>query len=229
MPAWDQLPASVAVASKDPLVSDQQTRLDDLPMPLGFALGAGWPLLLSQLDSTAGKEPIVFIGEFPIEQQPGAAKDIHTTFRGSFRGGHLLMALFNELGNDAHVLKGWMLAFEFILFAGLSFLVFRKAWSPLVPKPGGARSSGTGFNDVPKSTASVAVEPGSWALFLRYVKKTAVSQWPLLLFLFVFLVIDLAFRQHSNLAAPFAYFLTLNALFGQLHKVRQDAMTPAVR
>lgn len=127
MPTWKHLPAAHN--------AEEETGMDDMAMPIGHALDAGWARLSRQLhEATSVNAPVVFIGEFP--DAPGEVSvDRQRTFLGEETGSSLLIDLYHEIEDGTHRVDPLSLIICFVVLFGCTWGVFRMAWkrSPETP------------------------------------------------------------------------------------------------
>lgn len=197
VPTWAYLPKANN--------TEGDVTLDELPMPIGHALDAGWPRLLRRLEQlskrNAGRKAVIFIGEFPESPSEGST-DRHRTFLGESTGSVMLIDLYHEIENGAHVVKGSSLTVLFIALLLSTWYVFARAW----PCKG----------EAPPATFATVVAKHLWdavkslgpALFLIGV---AWVQWN-------------GTGQQMNLAPLLVYFLALMSLVEAVRRVRQRGL-----
>ncbi|MEO8591182.1 MAG: hypothetical protein ABI432_17520 [Flavobacteriales bacterium] len=190
MPTWTYLPGGVG--------SDDDVAPDDLPMPIGHALDAGWPRLLRRLQASQPTgSPIVFIGEFP--EVPGEGSiDRHRTFVGEQTGSAMLIDLFHEIENDAHVVKGSTLLGLYAALCISTWFVFSRAW----PKG----------REQPPSTFGGIVRKHVWT----GIKDVLIG----LVLLGTAWTLRWCTGQQMNLAPVFIYFVALMSLVEGLRRLR---------
>lgn len=200
MPLWTGLGATQH--------SEGPFNRDDDALSIGYAIGAGWPLLESRLGATGEPLPVVFIGEFPPARHRRMEGDVHATFLGNHRGGELLIALYRDLALGAHLVRCRALLFQFLVLSLVSGLVFRRAWF----RPCALRNR--------KPEADSSSDAGFVRMLGGYLLGHLRNQLPLLLFLIIMFVFRRLFGLSPNMAGLLGYLLILNDLAGRIGDAR---------
>ncbi len=197
VPTWAYLPK--------PNTAEGDVALDELPMPIGHALDAGWPRLLRRLEqlgkANAGRKAVIFIGEFP-EAPNESSTDRHRTFLGESTGSAMLIDLYHEIENGAHVVKGSSLIGLFIALLLCTWYVFARAWP--------CRS------EAPPTTFAAVVAKRLW--------DDAKSLGPSLFLYGVAWVLWHWTDQQMNLAPLLVYFLVLMSVVEAVRRLRQKGL-----